>query len=155
MRYLIAFLLLLSSIQLLAQKIPSLVTFSNPSSVYPPKGYSHAAVIDLGHSKMPLISGQVAFNSNAELVGTNDFGKQTEQVFTNLKYILNANGGKMENIVKFGVFITDAANIPVFREVRNKHIDIKNPPASSAVVVKELFMPGLLIEVEATAIIPK
>jgi enamine deaminase RidA (YjgF/YER057c/UK114 family) len=138
-----------------AQKKPTLVSFSNPPSVRLPKGYSHAAAIDLGNSKMLIISGQIAHDLNGELVGSNDFEKQAVQVFTNLKNILEAHGGKMENIVKTGVFITDAANIPLYREIRNKYIDIKNPPASTAVVVKELFGPGLMIEVEATAIIPK
>jgi 2-iminobutanoate/2-iminopropanoate deaminase len=155
MKYLIVLWLLCSAQQLQAQKKPALVSFSNPTSVRVPKGYSHAAVIDLGNSKMLIISGQIAFDLNGELVGNNDFEKQTVQVFTNLKNILEAHGGKMENIVKTGVFITDAANIPVYREIRNKFFDLKNPPASTAVVVKELFGPGLMIEVEATAIIPK
>ena len=155
MKYLIALCLLCSTQQLQAQKKSGLVAFSNPASVRTPKGYSHAAVIDLGNSKMLIISGQIAFDINGVLVGSNDFEKQAVQVFTNLKNILEAHGGKMENIVKTGVFITDAANIPMYREIRNKYIDQKNPPASTAVVVKELFGPGLMIEVEATAIIPK
>ncbi|HLO82919.1 MAG TPA: RidA family protein [Chitinophagaceae bacterium] len=155
MKYIIALLLLVSTEQILAQKKPSLVTLSNPPSVYTPKGYSHAAVIDLGNSKMIIISGQVAYNTKSELVGANDFEKQTEQVFTNLKNILEAHGGNMDNMVKIGVFITDTVNIPIFREVRNRYMDVKNLPPSTALVVKELFSPGLLIEVEATAIIPK
>jgi enamine deaminase RidA (YjgF/YER057c/UK114 family) len=155
MKYLIILWLLCFALQLQAQKKPALVAFSNPTSVRVPKGYSHAAVIDLGNSKMLIISGQIAFDLNGELVGKNDFEKQTVQVFTNLKNILEAHGGKMENIVKTGVFITDAVNIPLYREIRNRYIDPKNPPASTAVVVKELFGPGLMIEVEATAIIPK
>jgi enamine deaminase RidA (YjgF/YER057c/UK114 family) len=155
MKYFFALLFLFATEQIMAQKKPSLVSLSNPSTVYTPKGYSHAAVIDLGNCNMLMISGQIAYNTKAELVGANDFEKQTEQVFTNLKNILEAHGGKMDNIVKIGVFITDAVNIPVFREVRNRYMDVRNLPASSALVVKELFSPGLLIEVEATAIIPK
>jgi 2-iminobutanoate/2-iminopropanoate deaminase len=49
----------------------------------------------------------------------------------------------------------DVSQIPAFREVRKKFINIKNPPASTLVQVSKLFRDDLLIEIEATAIIPK
>ena len=35
------------------------VKLSNPASVFTPKGYSHVAEVDLGNSRMLLLSGQV------------------------------------------------------------------------------------------------
>jgi len=51
-------------------------------------------------------------------------------------------------------FITDIKLYPKFSRIRNKYL--KNSlPASSLFEVPKLFKEGLLIEVEAIAIIPK
>jgi enamine deaminase RidA (YjgF/YER057c/UK114 family) len=50
-----------------------------------PHGYSHAIKIDLGNCKMLIISGQVAIDNKGNVIGKGDFGKQTEQVFQNIK----------------------------------------------------------------------
>lgn len=145
--------LTLSSVK--AQKKPDLVQYVNPPVVSQPTGYSHVAVVDLGNSKMLIISGQVPLNAKGQLVGENDFAKQTEQVFLNLQQILQSFGGTMQHVVKTGIFLTDATNVPLFREIRRKYVNMNNPPASTLVEVKGLFRKDILIEIEATAIIPK
>lgn len=120
-----------------------------------PKGYSHAAIIDLGNCQMIVLSGQVPLDSKGNLVGQGDLGKQAEQVFFNIKNILSDLGGTMDNVVKLGIFVTDVSQIQTFRDTRNKFINIKNPPASTLVQVSKLFRDDVLLEVEATAIIPK
>jgi enamine deaminase RidA (YjgF/YER057c/UK114 family) len=137
-----------------SQKDTSLVKFFNPATVSTPKGYSHAAEIDLGTCKMIIISGQVALDQQGNLVGKNDLVKQTEQVFINIREIVTAAGGDMGDVVKLGYFILDATQIQTVRDVRNKFIDQLKPPASTLVQVSKLFRDDILIEVEATAIIP-
>ncbi|WP_240348437.1 RidA family protein [Longitalea arenae] len=131
------------------------VQLINPATVAAPRGYSHAAIIDLGNCKMVLLSGQVALDQKGNLIGSNDIAKQTEQVFRNIKSILEAAGGKMHQIVKLGYFATDISNIQAIRNVRDQFINTKNPPASTLVQVNKLFRDDVLIEIEATAIIPK
>lgn len=146
--------LLLLTINAVAQKDTTWVTFANPSSVHMSKGYSQAAVVNMGNSQMLIISGQVALDSLGNLVGDADMAKQTEQVFTNIKNILTSLGGSMDNLVKLGYFTTDVSQIQAVREVRNKFINLKSPPASTLVQVSKLFRNDILIEIEATAIIP-
>jgi len=141
--------------QAAAQKKPALVSYANPDVVSTPTGYSHVASVDLGNAKMVIISGQVPLDNKGGLVGGNNFSLQAEKVFENLKAILSSLGGAMSDVVKTGIYITDGANVASFREVRNKYVNLKSPPASTLVVVKGLFRPDILIEVEATAIIPK
>jgi len=43
--------------------------------------------------------------------------------------------------------------VPEFREVRDKYIDPKNPPASTAAQVSRLVRPEFLVEVEAVAVV--
>lgn len=143
------------SIQSFSQTHTPIIAFRNPNTVSTPTGYSHVAEIDLGNCTMLLISGQVAIDASGSLIGKNDLTKQTEQVFTNIKNILAASGGTMDHLVKTGIFMRDASQIQLFREIRNKFINTKNPPASTLVEVSRLFRDDLLIEIEATAIIPK
>lgn len=132
-----------------------IVTFKNPSTVAKPAGYSHAAEIDLGKSKMLIISGQVALDKEGKVVGELNFEKQTEQIFTNIKNIIEDSGGTMNDLVKITIYLRDVTNIVKFREIRNKYINVNNPPASTLVEITDLARDEFLLEVEATAVIPK
>ncbi len=146
---------LLISLTGITQTDSSTVKFTNPSFLSAPKGYSHIAIVDLGNCRMIIISGQVPLDSLGNLIGKGDFGKQTEQVFLNIKNTIRSLGGTMDNIIKTGIYLTDISQIQVFRDIRNKYINLKNPPASTLVQVNKLFRDDILIEIEATAIIPK
>jgi len=149
------FSFLFASLTAFSQADTSIVKFANPSSLSSPRGYSHTVEIDLGNSRMILISGQVALDNKGNLVGKDDFKKQSEQVFLNIKGIVENAGGTMDNVVKTGIFLVDISQVSTFREVRNKFVNIKSPPTSTLVQVSKLFRDDLLIEIEATAIIPK
>jgi 2-iminobutanoate/2-iminopropanoate deaminase len=133
----------------------SMVKFKNTLSVWSPKWYSQASVIDVGNSKMLIISGQIPFDSNGNLVGKGDIAKQGEQVFLNMKSILDAAGGTMDNLVKIGIYMADISQLQTFRDVRNKFINMDYPPTSTLVQVNKLFRDDVLLEVDAMAIIPK
>ena len=147
-------LLIVSAFRTPAQTAPN-VQLINPTTVAAPHGYSHAAVIDLGNCKMVILSGQVALDAKGNLVGANDIVKQTEQVFRNIKSIIEAAGGKMDHLVKLGYFTTDVSQIQGIRTIRDQFINTKTPPASTLVQVNKLFRDDVLIEIEATAVIPK
>lgn len=52
------------------------VTFKNPKALSLPKGYSQAAEIDMGNSRMIIMAGQVALDKAGNLVGKGDLTKQ-------------------------------------------------------------------------------
>lgn len=131
------------------------VTLKNPEGVAKPKGYSHAAEIDLGKSKMLIISGQVAMDAEGKIVGLNNFEQQADQVFKNIKTIVESSGGTMNDVVKFTFYLRDVSNIVKVREVRDRYVNTATPPASTLVEVSELFRDEFLLEIEATAVIPK
>jgi 2-iminobutanoate/2-iminopropanoate deaminase len=143
------------SLSLCAQQTPNNVQFFNPGGVSAPHGYSQTAIIDLGTCKMVIISGQVALDKQGNLVGKDDMSIQAGQVFLNIKSILDELRGSMDDIVKLGFYTTDVSQIQAIRAARDKYINVNNPPTSTLVQVSGLFRPDLLIEVEATAIIPK
>lgn len=149
----ILFLLLRTSFAK-AQSGQPAVQFINPSEVAKSNGYSQAAVIDLGTSKMMILSGQVPLNTKGDLIGKDNFEQQAEQVFANIQKIVTAAGGKMSDIVKLSYFILDTKNLKTLRAVRDKYVDVQHPPASTLVQVSSLFREDILLEIEATAVIP-
>jgi enamine deaminase RidA (YjgF/YER057c/UK114 family) len=146
---------LLISLSLYAQQAPDNVQFFNPSGLSTPHGYSQTAVVDLGTCKIVIISGQAPLDKAGNLVGKDDIGIQAGQVFLNIKTILDELHGSMGDIVKLGFYVTDVSQLLAIRSARDKYIDVNHPPASTLVQVSRLFRPDVMIEVEATAIIPK
>jgi enamine deaminase RidA (YjgF/YER057c/UK114 family) len=120
-----------------------------PSTLHSPRGYSHAAKLTEG--KPVFIAGQVALDKSGDLVGKDDLAAQAEQVFQNLKAILDAAGGSFRDVVKLNVYVLDISRLPAYRDVRDRFVDTKNPPTSTAVQVSALFRPEFLIEIEAVA----
>lgn len=114
-------------------------------------GYSQAVVVRGG--AVVFIAGQVALDKSGNVVGKDDFKSQTQQVFENLKAAVEAAGGSFNDVVKLNSYFLDFSHLPEFREVRDKYINVKNPPASTAVQVPRLFRPEFLIEVEAVAVV--
>jgi reactive intermediate/imine deaminase len=131
------------------------ITAMNPETIASPGGhYSHAVRIDTGDGALLFISGQVAFDADGNLVGEGDMARQTEQVFDNLRAVLEANGATFRDVVKVTTFLTDMSALQVVRDVRRRYL-ADPPPASTTVEVAGLFRPEALIEVEAVAAIPR
>jgi enamine deaminase RidA (YjgF/YER057c/UK114 family) len=122
-----------------------------PDGVPPANGYSHVVV---GTGRIVAISGQTALDAQGELVGRDDPAAQARQVFETLRRCLDAVGASFEDVLKFTFFVTDVAFLPAIRQARDEAINTAKPPASSAVQVSALFLPGLLIEIEALAVLP-
>jgi enamine deaminase RidA (YjgF/YER057c/UK114 family) len=95
-----------------------------------------------------FVSGHVAIDDSGNVVGVGDAEVQSRQVMENIRAVITAAGGKMEDVAKITCFITDIADYPAYSKVRAETWP-NDPPASSTVVVAGLVLPGLLVEVEA------
>jgi enamine deaminase RidA (YjgF/YER057c/UK114 family) len=124
--------------------------FRAPDGLAPGPGYSHAVT---GRGRWVAIAGQVALDENGDLVGPGDLEAQTWQVFANLNRALAGAGATFTDVIKLNFYLTDISQIAVVRPVRDEFVDVARPPASTAVQVGALFMPGLMIEVEAWAVV--
>lgn len=131
------------------------VVLSSPKTLPPPTGYSQIA--EVTHTgKLVLISGQVAHDPAGNLVGEHDFRAQVEQVFKNLEAAVRAAGGTFKDIVKLNSYCVASVTpeqFPAFRDVRDRYVDLANPPTSSFVYVSRLVRPGWLFEMDAMAVI--
>jgi enamine deaminase RidA (YjgF/YER057c/UK114 family) len=134
----------------------TLKEFLNPKTLPPPgpAGYSHIAKVNKG--TIVYVSGQVPIDASGKLIGEGDFEAQVEQVFRNLKLAIEAAGGTMADIVKLNYYVAaelDQASVPKLRPIRDRYLNVENPPASTFLVVARLSRPGWLIEIEAVAAI--
>lgn len=130
---------------------PAAVRFRNPETMHRPVGYSHVAEVTAG--RPVFISGQVALDPDGQLVGPGDVAAQARQVFENLAAALAAVGAGFDQVAKLTFYLLDADQLPAVREVRDRYVDTRRPPASTAVEVRRLARDDLLLEVEAVAVI--
>jgi len=127
--------------------------FLNPPASSKPTGYTHVVTAEGG--KIVYISGQVALDSKGEIVGKNDLREQAEQVYKNLKVALDTAGATFNDVVKMNIYLVDynPKDLPIIREVRSKYLSDEALPASTLIGVQSLFLDGLLIEIEAIALV--
>ena len=97
------------------------------------------------------VSGQVAVDSEGKVIGKGDMKVQTRQALENVKTVLQAAGATLQDVVKVTVFLTDISRLMETHEVRAQYFS-EPVPASTAVEVKALAFPDLLIEIEAVAV---
>jgi len=97
-----------------------------------------------------FVSGQLALRPGEKELVPGDITAQTEQVFSNLRAILEAAGSSLEQIVKTTVFLQNLDDFPAMNEVYKQHVG-EQPPARSTVEVAKLPS-GALVEIEAIAL---
>ena len=113
----------------------------------PFQGAPYSQAISAGG--LVFVAGQVGLRpDHAELVGET-IQEQTEQVFANLKAILEEAGSSLDRLVKTIVYLDDFGDFAGMNEVYSKHVG-ETPPARSTVEVAKLPS-GALVEIEAIA----
>jgi 2-iminobutanoate/2-iminopropanoate deaminase len=97
-----------------------------------------------------FVSGQVALRAGSPDPVSDAIGEQTEQVFANLRAILEAAGSSLDRIVKTTVYLTNLDDFQGMNEVYRQHVgDL--PPARATIEVSRLPA-GSLVEIEAIAL---
>ena len=129
--------------------------FLNPPTMPAPRGYTHV-VETAGPARTIYISGQLGMTPDGKFAGApSDFRAQATQAFVNLKATLASVGADFSHVVKITNYFTDMAHLPIFFEVRDKFVNTKAPPASTAVQIVKLARPDALFEIEAIAVVPQ
>ena len=83
-----------------------------------------------------------------------DIGKQTEVILDNLKKIMEAAGGSMQDVTMIQVYLTDPADYAAMNEVYAKHFTAPYPNRGTF-YISGLAIPGLRIELVVQAHIPE
>jgi len=133
--------------------MPSNLRFMNPPAIAKPGGYSHV-VEATGPGRIVYIAGQLGLKPDGNIAG--DFRAQAVQAFENLKSALAAVGATFDDVVKLNNYLIDISkNLGAYREVRDKYINVAQPPASTTIGISALARPDALYEVEAVVILAK
>ena len=98
-----------------------------------------------------FVSGQLALKPGDKELSGGDIGAQTEQVFANLRAILEEAGSGLDRLVKTTVFLQNLDDFQGMNEVYARHVGDR-PPARSTVEVARLPS-GALVEIEAVALL--
>jgi enamine deaminase RidA (YjgF/YER057c/UK114 family) len=94
-----------------------------------------------------FMTGQTAFTLTGELVGVGDPAAQALQACENIRDLMERAGGRMSDVVKMIIYVTDRAHrehvYPVVRSFFERR------PCGTGVVVDGLARPELLVEIDA------
>ena len=111
--------------------------------------YHFAPAIKVGNTV--YVSGQTGLTETGEVPATLE--EQTHRTFQSLKYVLEAAGCTLDDVVELQSFHVDFPNgAEAIMAIKAEYFT-KNYPAWTAVGVTSLAMPGLLVEFKAIAVV--
>lgn len=97
------------------------------------------------------LSGQIPLAPETMEVVVGGFAEQTHQVFKNMRAVVEAAGGSMNDIVKINAYLTDLANFATFNQIMAEYFDAPYP-ARAAIGVASLPK-GVAVEAEGVLIL--
>ena len=126
---------------------------AHPARLPAPSAYAH--VVKTTGGTTIYIAGQVALDADAKHIGEGDVIAQAEQAYANVGLALKAAGASFADVVKLTIYIVDykTEHGAPLRRLRERIFPAPNQPVCTVVGVAALGRPGLLIEVDATAVI--
>jgi 2-iminobutanoate/2-iminopropanoate deaminase len=98
------------------------------------------------------VSGQGAIAEDGTLVGRGDVATQTRKVLDNMTLALAAAGATLDDVVKVTVYLANVDDRPKVNEVRKEYFK-DNKPASTLIEISRFAIEGMLIEIEAIAVV--
>jgi len=99
-----------------------------------------------------ILRGQTGMDLNEVLRGRGDASWQAEQAMDNVAVLLGEAGARLSDVVKATVYVTDRAFLPGVSDVILARLSGASP-AFSALIIKGLASPELLMEVDITAVV--
>ena len=130
---------------------PVATRYINPGTLAAIPGFTHAVRV----GATVYVSGEVALDSLGRLVGPGDLKAQAAQAFANLATVLRIAGVGPADVAKLTVYVVSAkpGDLELIRAAAPDFFPERNPPAGTVVGVATLPRDGLLIAVDATAVV--
>lgn len=128
-------------------------------SIQPPelldgRAFSMAQVVRSKGGSYVHVSGQTAIDKEGAHVGS-DLATQLEVALENLRLALAGAGATPSDLVSVTTYIVDfeSEQLAVYVPALNNFFDPDNLPACSMLGISALAQPGLLVEIEAVAVL--
>ncbi len=130
---------------------PLATRYINPGTLAALPGFTHAVRV----GPTVYVSGEVALDSTGQLVGPGDLRAQAAQAFANLATVLRIAGAVPADVAKLTIYVvnTRSGDLDLIRAAAPDFFPERNPPAGTVVGVQALPRDGLLIAVDATAVV--
>lgn len=110
-------------------------------------GYSRAVRI----GNLIEVSGTTSVNDD-EIIGEGDPYKQTTEVINKIKHVLESAGSSLKDVIRVRIYVVNIKDWEKIGNAFSKYFkSIK--PAATLIEVNSLIKPGLLVEIEASAVI--
>jgi len=129
----------------------------NPEGIPQPDAYRQVAIAT--GSRLVFIAGQVARLADGSPVGAADLAAQVEQALVNVNTAIDGVGGTFADIAKLTIYVVDwspdkmaAFGEGAMRAATRLGVDPLKPV--TLIGVAALAEPDLLVEIEATAVLP-
>ncbi len=123
----------------------------NPAAIHPPLGYSHVAIAS--GARLVVFAGQVALDQGFGLVGEGDLHAQTVAAMRNMAAAMSEAGVGWDDIVKRTIFTLHPTEYELITAAIDEVTGGAAHPPQTLVGVTSLAAPGLLIEIEAMAVV--
>ena len=123
----------------------------NPPELHPAVGLSHVAIAE--GTRVVCLSGQVALDAEFSIVGGDDLHAQTKAAMLNVKAALAAAGAGWEDIVRRTIYTLRPTEWETIAAAIDEVTGVSEQPAQTIIGVTSLALPGLLIEIECTAVL--
>ncbi|AIS01225.1 RidA family protein [Streptomyces glaucescens] len=115
-------------------------------------GYSQGEVVS-GHTRTLYCSGQTATGGDGKPRHAGDMAAQLALTVDNLEAVLGAAGMTLANLVRLNVYTTDVDRLFEHYGVLVSRLGAAGvAPATTMLGVTRLALPGLMVELEGTAV---
>ena len=126
----------------------------NPWTWQDQYGFSQAVTAAPG-SRWVFCAGQASSGDDGALMHPGDIGAQLTQAFDNLETVLEQAGATLSHVVRLTYYTTDVDAMFGVWHVLTERLDKAGcRPASTLLGVARLAFPEMLVEIEATALVP-
>jgi enamine deaminase RidA (YjgF/YER057c/UK114 family) len=122
----------------------------NPPELHPTPGFSHVAIAS--GTTVVHLAGQVALDPQFGIVGGEDLREQTKAAMRNVELALRAAGVGWDDVVRRTIYTLQPTEYETITAAIDEVTGGAEHPAQTIVGVTGLAVPGLLIEIECTAV---
>ena len=141
-----------------AQAAPAGVEKKNYNYSEWTKGRFSEVVTVTGPGKMIFLAGVGAEDENGApgtILHKGDFGAQCKYAYDKIKRLLEKHGATLADVAKMVSYLTDVRYQPDYGKCRVEAFGNNPLPAHTLLTISQLAWPGMIVEVDVTAVVSK
>ncbi len=139
---------------LIAQAPPGAFEKKNFFGIWSKAAFADAVTVT-GPTKLIFMAGMGSEDeTDGKILHQGDFLAQCRYAYDKIKKVLAQHGATMHDIVKITAYLTDARARPDYAKCRGEALGDAPLPTHTFLNVSQLAWPGMLVEIDVTAVVP-